>query len=331
MRWCVMAVLASGVSYRQLSGKSTVPLQPRVITLHTMAGTLAGTEAWFSGTGRAYSHFGVGGGGEIRQWQDLRYRAASDLYGNPYSISIETEDRGPAFPAWSGSDVPAWTPAQVDALVVLLAWLCARFGLPTSAIRSSCTHERGVGWHRVGIDPWRDPSCPRWSSTRGKVCPGDRRIAQIHNQVLPRLGAGSAPVQEDDMFSDDDRELLREAVIALRASNQPKSGHYGGRVLREIRDKQVPAAQKAVDEVMHLYAEAGDSALHKVVRQAAGVDTGEVAEAAGDAAREAVAAALPVALAGLTPDTIAEAVLDGLGEEHARAVVDELAGRLTGT
>lgn len=252
-----MAVVAPRVAYRQLRGKSTTPLQPRFIVVHTMAGTLAGTESWFSGSGRAYSHFGIGGSGEIRQWQDLRYRAASDLNGNPYSISIETEDMGSHFPNWSGSDVPAWTNAQVDALVVLLAWLCARFGLPKTAIRSSCVHERGIGWHRFGIDhssrnpsapggPWRNPSCPKWSSSGGKVCPSDRRIAQIRDQVLPRLGAGSSPQPEEGFLmavsEKDQREALERIhhiAMALQIEPGKRANYLGGdlkTILHQVTD-----------------------------------------------------------------------------------------------
>lgn len=200
MRGCVMAgeIIAPGADYRQLAGKSTTPLQPRVINLHTMAGTLAGTESWFSGSGRAYSHIGLGGSGAFRQWQDLRFRAASDLNGNPYSISIECEDTGQHFPGWSGSNVPQFTEAQIQTLIVLLAWLCARFGLPPTAIRSSCTDQRGIGWHRFGIDPWRQSNCPRWSSSAGKACPGDRRIVQIQNRVLPALGSPPSPPSTGD-------------------------------------------------------------------------------------------------------------------------------------
>lgn len=200
-----MVLTVPGVEYRQLPGKSTTPLDPRFIVVHTMAGTLVGSEAYFTPDGRPYSHFGTHANGHIRQWQDLRYRAASDRQGNPYSISIENEDHGPAFPSWSGSDVPRFTDAQADSLVVLLSWLCHRFGLPKAAISSSCTHERGIGWHRLGIDPWRREECSSWSSARGKACPGDRRINQLRDEIIPAV---SAP--EDDMLSTEDKNWLRE-------------------------------------------------------------------------------------------------------------------------
>lgn len=197
-----MAIVYPKAKYRQLSGKSKTPLTPKVITVHTMVGALGPVESYFSASGRPYSHFGTGPDGEVRQWQDLAYRAASDLYGNPYCISIENADKGAGYPAWSGSDVPRFTDDQADALVELLSWLCHRFGLPRSAIKTSCPHERGIGWHRLGVDPYRDKNCGvKWSSAYGKVCPGDKRIDQLVNEIIPRVStpADNSSQEEEEM------------------------------------------------------------------------------------------------------------------------------------
>lgn len=185
------AIIYPGADYRQLPGKSTTLLTPLVINVHTMVGTLAGSEAWFTPSGRPYSHFGVGGNGVVRQWQDLRYRAASDLNGNPFCISIECEDHGAAFPAWSDSDVPAFTPKQYAALDSLIAWLCTRFSVRRRLLQDSCQRD-GISYHRLGIDPWRGVDCTRFSSKTGKLCPGDRRIEQVK-----ALASGEPPIAKE--------------------------------------------------------------------------------------------------------------------------------------
>lgn len=196
-----MAIVYPGADYRQLPGKSKVALAPRIINVHTMVGGLDGVERYFGTAGNPYSHFGTGGGGEVRQWQDLAFRAASDLYGNPYCISIENADKGSGFPAWTGTDVPRFTDKQADALVMLLSWLCHRFNLPRSAITTSCPHESGIGYHRLGVDPYRNTSCGhKWSSAYGKACPGNRRIAQLLNEIIPRV---STPVPDPEPEDDD--------------------------------------------------------------------------------------------------------------------------------
>lgn len=212
------AIVVPGVNYRQLSGKSKTLLVPRVINVHTMVGGLAGVERYFAGSGNPYSHFGTGYDGEIRQWQDLRYRAASDLNGNPYCISIENADSGTGFPVWSGSNVPRFTDKQADSLVVLLSWLCHRFNIPKELIATSCPHERGVGYHRLGVDPYRNTKCGHlWSRARGKVCPGDRRIRQLQTEIIPRV---SSPVSK------------KEFLMALSDAEQKEILTY----LRQLRD-----------------------------------------------------------------------------------------------
>lgn len=230
-----MAITMPGAQVRLLPGKSRVLLQPRWITVHTMVGTLNGTESYFTPAGRPYSHLGLGGDGTIRQWQDLAYRAASDLEGNPFAISWECADHGPEFPRWSGSDVPPFTPAQVDSLIVGLSWLCHRFGLPKQAITTSCPHERGIGYHRLGVDPWRNQSCgQRWSSARGKVCPGDRRIHQLLHEIIPRVSAPQGGPMSD--------ALKRDSAIYLWG----KTHGLSGQEIRAVIDGGVDAAPRGM-------------------------------------------------------------------------------------
>lgn len=203
------AIVYPGADYRQLSGKSTSLLTPLVINIHTMVGTLAGSEAWFTPTGRPYSHFGVGGSGAVRQWQDLRYRAASDLSGNAFCISIECEDSSILFSKWTGSDVPAFTAKQYAALDNLIDWLCTRFAISRRLLKNSC-ERNGISYHRLGIDPWREPDCTYFSSKTGKVCPGERRIAQIRSLVL---GEASVPKEWDEMATQAEVEASFEKVL----------------------------------------------------------------------------------------------------------------------
>lgn len=175
--------------------------QPRmiahdIICLHTMVGTLAGTDAMFHdhGYGGTESHFGLGGFGELVQWQDLRHSADANLDGSRRIISIETADSGDPFAPWSGSDVPAWTDQQLAVLATLIAWLADHYRIPLALIPDSRPGRRGVGWHRQGIDPWRVAGGERWSTKPGKVCPGDRRISQLPELIdeARRISAATA-------------------------------------------------------------------------------------------------------------------------------------------
>ena len=168
------------------------------IVLHTMASSLAGTESMFMASGFAgtESHFGVGPDGTVLQWVDTARRADANLNGTWRLLSVETADTGPPFPAWTGSNVPAWTEAQLDAIAGIVAWAAAEHDFPLEPMRSSRASERGVGWHRLGIDGnfpagplgGRIPGGESWSESTGKACPGDRRIAQVA-EVIRRAKA----------------------------------------------------------------------------------------------------------------------------------------------
>lgn len=179
--------------YRPLDGTPAQAgrlLTPDIIGLHTMAGTLAGTDAFFqrNGYGGTFSHFGVGGAGQCYQWQDTELRGAANLNGNHRIISIETADTGETFPKWWGEDVPAWTGLQLDTLAQLIAHLCREHGIPCQLIPDSRPGRRGIAPHRLGINPWRVPLGELWSSATSKVCPGERRLAQLP-ELLARTQA----------------------------------------------------------------------------------------------------------------------------------------------
>lgn len=206
--------------------RQPVMTTPDIICLHTMVGSLAGTDRMFHGNGYGgvFSHFGIGGDGTVLQWQDTRYRAAANFNGNHRIVSVETADMnepgkpGP-FPPWNTSDggaVPAWTDNQIAALAHLVAALCAAHTIPCELVPDSQPRRRGVAYHRQGIDgnypDGRVLGGEVWSTATGKVCPGDRRISQIPT-VISRARA-LMNNQEDDMFTDADRAAL--AGVARR-------------------------------------------------------------------------------------------------------------------
>jgi hypothetical protein len=190
-----------------LLGPQTEPAMSAhdIICLHTMAGSMASTKATFEpdGFGGVESHFGIGPRGECIQWQVLSHTADANLDGNHHVISIETADKGTPFPEWSGSNVPGWTKAQLDTIVDLVGWLSIQFSIPPELIPDTIPGHRGIAYHRQGIEgdfATKDglvPGGERWSDDRGKVCPGNRRIRQLKDTVIPRvqeLVAGEKPL-----------------------------------------------------------------------------------------------------------------------------------------
>lgn len=175
-----------------------------VVCLHTMAGFLAGTEAMFQQEGwkGTESHFGVGGpadsgkDGVVYQWVDTDFQADANLQGNARLISIETSD--------GGDETTPWSDAQLDAIAALVVWACQEYSIPAALIPDSGSDRRGIGYHRQGIDPWRTTGTEKWSNAAGKVCPGDVRIDQLINDVIPRV--------QQELGGSSDSEFLLASV-----------------------------------------------------------------------------------------------------------------------
>lgn len=124
------------------------------------------------------AHFSVKLDGTILQSRDTKYRSAANLDGNYRVIAIENED--------AAKDIPL-TPEQVVSNARILAWAHKTHGTPLQLAPNSKPTSRGLAYHRQGIDgnfggyryPGRVSGGEHWSETFGKVCPRDKRIAQL--------------------------------------------------------------------------------------------------------------------------------------------------------
>lgn len=171
-----------------------------IVCIHTIVGYAPAAAA----------HFSTTGDGRLIQSRDTRYRSAANLDGNPRIIAIENADHGPEFPKWSGSDVPALTDAQIDRCAEVLAWAHLEHGIPLQLCPDSRPGSRGLAYHRQGIDgnfegylfAGRRHGGEVWTEHRGKVCPGDRRIAQ-----LPLILARAQDIIEGDDMADYAQQL----------------------------------------------------------------------------------------------------------------------------
>jgi len=164
-------------SRKATDGNSRLVCNPDIVCLHTIVGYAPALAATFSVAGNGY------------KWQhrDSRRQSAANLNGNDHIISIETEDHGPLFGSWTGSNVPPWTAQQIESLAQICAWAYKTHGIPLVLCPNSKPGSRGIAYHRQGIDGnfgsfaygGRVAGGELWSSVYGKVCPGDKRIAQI--------------------------------------------------------------------------------------------------------------------------------------------------------
>jgi len=170
-----------------------------LVCWHTMVGSLAGTDGYFRGKAPGVnSHLGTGGKGECWQWVDTRYQSGANYLGNHHIISVETADMGPGFAAWNtkdGNAVPAWTDAQMERHVDIAVWAFYEHKVPLQLVPNGKPGHRGHAFHRMGVPGYMVAGAEKWSTAQGKVCPGNRRIAQIPDllaEARRRVGQGGA-------------------------------------------------------------------------------------------------------------------------------------------
>lgn len=168
------------------------------VVLHTSASaTATSLYGWFSNpSAQSSSHFHVANDGTVEQYIDTDYISWANREGNSRSVTIETQ----------GSGYEAWTEAQLTAMVKLCAWITQVHGIPVRMMENSKATEKGIGWHRIGIDgAFPTTGLLRGRNSRGggqtwsgpgKICPGDKRINQVPalvKRVADYRGTSSAP------------------------------------------------------------------------------------------------------------------------------------------
>lgn len=164
------------------------------VILHTSASLSSSLHGWFSNqSAKASSHFYIRMDGVVEQYLDTKHISWANASANSRSVTIETEGLGNE----------KWTPAQLESIKKVLKWSCAEHNIPVRQMNSSAASEKGIGWHRLGIDG-NFPSSgilrgrnqrgtgEVWSSSRGKVCPGSLRIEQIP-ALIASMGATTPP------------------------------------------------------------------------------------------------------------------------------------------
>ena len=212
-----------------------------VVCVHTIVGFAPAHAA----------HFSTRANGEIIQSRDTRFRSAANLDGNHRVIAIENEDHGPAF--GGTPQLPRWVPLtdeQVESCAEILAWAHKEHGIPLQLCPDSRPGSRGLAYHRQGIDgnfgpgtaypaPGRVPGGERWSTSGGKVCPTDVRIAQLP-AILARA---RAITQGDDTVTPQDIEAIaaRTADLVIARLSTPAKVKDGKTVklrspLQQIRE-----------------------------------------------------------------------------------------------
>lgn len=172
------------------------------LNLHVAASEASSLYGFFSGAG-VCSHFYVRKDGTIEQYVGIDKYSGSDLEGNDATISVETQG------GVRDAQGEEWTGATLRALASIFVFVRQQYPeIPERMATSSKIGEssKGLSWHRLGIDG-NFPELPsikagriqrgggmHYSHSRGKICPGDAKIEQIHKILALVQGEAPSPV-----------------------------------------------------------------------------------------------------------------------------------------
>jgi hypothetical protein len=174
----------------------------RGVACHIAVSEASSLFNYFNQDGNPTSHWYVLKDGSSEQYVSTAYQAPAQLEGNPTMLSFETQGGTEANCAGS------WTAAQRETMAAIIAWAHNLHGFPLVAMANSRPATKGIGYHRLGINPWRVPDGELWSSANGKICPCPNRIAQIPGIITrsQQLAAGGG---DDIVASMTDAELAQ--------------------------------------------------------------------------------------------------------------------------
>jgi len=212
------------------------------------------------------AHFSVRANGEILQSRDTSLRSGANLEGNHRVIAIENEDHGSAFGSWNTGDghaVPDFTALQVEANARIVAWAHQTHGIPLVPNPNSRPTSRGVGYHRQGIDGnfladgyaygGRVSGGELWTTSPGKVCPGDRRISRVP-QIINRAIA----IAGGDDMTPEEHEWLRRLDFAF---NNESATPFSERAEITKRLRTVDGRTVAIQNTVNSLANIDEDAL----------------------------------------------------------------------
>lgn len=229
----------------------------RRMNLHVAVSEQESLYSMFSNSNSSCSHFYVAKDGTIEQYIDTKYRSAADMNGNDSTISVETQG------GVKNPDSEPWTAAQVKSLIKLWAWARDTHKIKNQVAKNTQTNDNsaGLSWHRLGVEGnfasrkgilslSYKPGGIKYSSARGKICPGDAKILQI-----PKIWeAANSPVKDSPAppktnvkpVTSKPVESKEKHVTAVKTikTRLKKTGHYKG-ALNSVDDTSFRNAVKA--------------------------------------------------------------------------------------
>ena len=239
---------------------------PRRLIFHTAVANVDSLYGFFS-SASVCSHWYTQERGGIEQYVDTQFQAPAQRQGNYDCLSVESWD-GYGVTWKQGDPVPPWTDEQMEAHVAIAVFANQTHGIPLELLPDSRAGRWGVGYHRLGCDPWRVEGGELWSSSYGKICPGLARIRQVPeiiSEARRRTG-------EDMAFTELQEKRLKALEEAIWGTEGSNAGLFvsrskgGAGLIEDVKDGLVTKtdlqeALKAIET-----GESKDTELRRILR-----------------------------------------------------------------
>lgn len=223
-------------------------ITPRAVILHTAVDGRGDTdlEDYFGrGDVGAESHLWVPFRKPLVQMMDTAVEANANRVADRWAISIETEDDSAGKP-----HIAPWNAKQIAEILAFIEWAIATHNIPRRACESAyLPGAAGIGYHSMPMrERFDGTSNNPWTSYQGKTCPGDARVQQFYDVILPAVLAGGDNMEDDVEYKDWSEESRKKfwadfaiygapVITGARvASPQDKQTNLGD-VVNEIRAK----------------------------------------------------------------------------------------------
>jgi hypothetical protein len=157
-------------------------ITPRLQLIHTNGaanqGSIESSKAWserrtYNGTTTTLPTFQVDRDGDAAMFININQAQNACYKVNPWAISYETADTGYK----ADPTISAFTEAQLQALANGCAYCSVLFKIPLAYPST---------WDGAGSASHTEPfGYPYWTNSNGKICPGQKKKAQVRDIILP--------------------------------------------------------------------------------------------------------------------------------------------------
>jgi len=167
---------------------------PRLQLIHTNGagreGSIEASKAWaerrvVNGNSTTLPTFQVDRDGDAAQFIDINQAQNACYKVNGWAISYETADTG----YLDDPTISAFTEAQIQKLANGVAYCSMLYKIPL---------EYPLTWDGAGTASHTEPfAYPYWTNSNGKICPGQKKKAQVRDVIIPHarriVAAWTAP------------------------------------------------------------------------------------------------------------------------------------------